>query len=76
MPPKKPDPETAKKEFEAWQQSEEFKKFEEINKELKSLGLISETSKDSDLNGKYQILWDMLYDYAVLLKIKPPFKRI
>jgi|JI61114C2RNA_FD_contig_31_1199964_length_1808_multi_5_in_0_out_0_1 hypothetical protein len=57
-------------------QTEEFKKFEEIHKELKSLGQISETSKDSDLNGKFQILWDMIYDYSVILKVKPPFKRI
>jgi hypothetical protein len=31
---------------------------------------------DSDLSGKFQTLWDLIYEFAVLLKIKPPFKRI
>jgi DNA polymerase/3'-5' exonuclease PolX len=66
-----------KKEFEAWLQSEEYKKMEEVHKELKGIGqMISETSVDSDLSGKFQTLWDLIYEFAVLLKIKPPFKRI
>jgi hypothetical protein len=40
------------------------------------LSYISETSKDYDMDGKYQVIWDMLYELAVLLKIKPPFKKI
>lgn len=40
------------------------------------LSYISETSKDYDINGKYQVIWDMFYELAVLLKIKPPFKKI
>jgi len=37
---------------------------------------ISETSQDFHVSGKHQILWDKLYDLAVLMKIKPPFKKI
>lgn len=30
MPPKKPDPEAKEKEFEAYKESEEYKKIEEV----------------------------------------------
>jgi hypothetical protein len=40
------------------------------------LTYISETSKDNDIDGKYQSLWDLFYELAVILKIKPPFKKI
>ncbi len=37
---------------------------------------ISETSKDWDFDGKFQSLWDMFYELAVIMKVKPPFKKI
>lgn len=37
---------------------------------------MSETSKDSDIDGKFQTLWDHFYELSVLMKIKPPFKKI
>lgn len=47
-----------------------------MHKEIKNLGMISETSVDSDLSGKFQVLWDLFYEVAAMMKIKPPFKRI
>lgn len=38
MPPKKVDPETLKKEFEAWTQSDEYKKMEDVHRCLKGIG--------------------------------------
>lgn len=37
---------------------------------------ISETSKDWDFDGKFQSLWDMFYELSVIMKVKPPFKKI
>jgi hypothetical protein len=76
MPPKKPDPEAQKKEYEIYRESEEWQKLEETHRTIKALGFISETSKDYDIDGKYQTLWDLLYELASVLKIKPPFKKI
>ena len=78
MPPKKPDLEAKEKEYEAYKETEEYKKIEDINDQLRIHlhPFITETSRDYDLNGKYQILWDLLYELAVLMKIKPPFKKL
>lgn len=76
MPPKKTDPEAQKKQYEVYRESDEWRKLEETHREIKSLNYISETSKDSDLDGKYQTLWDLFYELAVIMKIKPPFKKI
>jgi hypothetical protein len=78
MPPKKPDPEAKEKEFEAYKESEEYKKIEEVYDQIavRLNPFISETSREYDLNGRYQILWDLLYELAVLMKIKPPFKKL
>jgi len=40
------------------------------------LPYISETSKDWDFDGKFQSLWDMFYELSVIMKVKPPFKKI
>lgn len=37
---------------------------------------ISETSRDHDLNGKYQHLWNRIFELSVLMKVKAPFKKI
>jgi hypothetical protein len=37
---------------------------------------LSETSQDCHVSGKHQILWDKIYELAVLMKVKPPFKKI
>ena len=76
MPPKKVDPDALKKEFEVYKETEEWLKIEETHREIKDLPYISETSKDHDLDGKYQVLWDHFYELATILKIKPPFKKI
>jgi hypothetical protein len=65
-----------KKEYEVYKESEEYQKLEQTHREIKDLKYISETSKDYDLDGKYQVLWDHLYELAVLMKVKPPFKKI
>ena len=37
---------------------------------------LSETSEDHHTSGKHQVLWDKIYELAVLMKVKPPFKKI
>ena len=37
---------------------------------------ISETSEDFHASGKHQVLWDRIYELAVLMKVKPPFKKL
>ena len=37
---------------------------------------ISETSEDCHASGKHQVLWDRIYELAVLMKVKPPFKKL
>lgn len=66
-------------------ESDEYKKicdlYEDITVNMVNLhgpqdAFISETSQDCHVNGKHQILWDKLYELAVLMKVKPPFKKI
>jgi hypothetical protein len=40
------------------------------------LSYVSETSKDYDIDGKYQVLWDLFYELALIVKIKPPFPKL
>lgn len=85
MPPKKIDPEARQRDYDAFLESEEYKKildlYEDITVNMVNLNgpqdaFISETSEDFHVTGKHQILWDKLYELAVLMKVKPPFKKI
>ena len=85
MPPKKVDADTKQKEYETYKESEEYAKvlelYEDITSNMVNLHgpqdpFISETSEDHHASGKHQVLWDRIYELAVLMKIKPPFKKI
>ena len=36
---------------------------------MRALSHISETSRDYDLDGKFQVVWDMLYELAELMRV-------
>lgn len=85
MGPKKVDPDTKQKEFEIYCESEEFQKVKEIHELVENTlvnlhgdkdPFLSETSKEENTSGKHQVLWDKIYELSVLMKIKPPFKKI
>lgn len=85
MPPKKLDPEARLREYEAYKESEEYQKIVEIYEDttVNMVNLhgpqdpfISETSEDFHANGKHQNLWDKIYELAILMKVKAPFKKI
>ncbi|EGR27129.1 hypothetical protein IMG5_201540 [Ichthyophthirius multifiliis] len=69
MPPKKKiDPELQQQQFEQYLQTDEYKKWEELNYHFKKYDRVTETTVD--INGPWQPFFDELMSFFTLLKIK------
>ena len=77
MPPKakakKVDQKQLEKQYEEWQNSEEFKKWVDLCQKKKDYPSITETSED--LTGKWQEFHDELFQLAMLFKVKTKIKE-